>query len=204
MGGAACTSNNDFDRDCAERGLGAGTLVGLAGMTALDAGLFAWERPHRAPPKPEREWYGWQLLFLDGAAIAAGAAFAQSDPETKDGEPLHPAAATWAMGYTVGLLAGPIVHFTHGRLGTGFASFGARALVGPMFALPGFIGYCAATAGVRGCASTGAQWGLLGGLVAVDVFDALVLAHDPVVDEHAYRPSLYVGQSTIGVAGYWP
>jgi hypothetical protein len=70
------------------------------------------------------------------------------------------------------------VHFVNARWGIGFASFGLRALGGPIGAVPGLIGYCAATAGVRGCVETGAAYGLVGGLIAVDLLDALVLAHD--------------------------
>jgi hypothetical protein len=200
---AACTSNSDFDSDCARSGWGAGTLVGLAGTAAFDAGLLAWDRPERGRPKPEREWYGWQLLALDAAGIGLGVAFAGSEPRTEQGKRLHPALATWVGGYTIGFFGGPIVHFAHGRIGTGFASFGARAVLGPLGALPGVLGYCGATGGVSGCGETGAFWGLLGGLLAVDVFDAFVLAHEPASEKAASLPSLYIGRDRVSVGGYW-
>jgi hypothetical protein len=115
--------------------------------------------------------------------------------------------ATWVLGYAVGFFGGPIVHFSHAKWGIGFASFGARALGGPLLgALPGLIGYCAATGGVDDCAATGASWGLLGGLVAVDLFDGLVLARERPSrkKKQAYLPFLTFTRNSVILGGYLP
>ena len=98
------------------------------------------------------------------------------------------------MGYLVGLVGGPTVHFVHGNWGTGFISLGARALIGPLGVVPGIAGYCAATGGVKNCSEDGALYGLVGGLVAVDLFDALVLAGGSTVPRDL----------SIVVGGYLP
>jgi hypothetical protein len=201
-----CLERGEVEHDCVVDGYSVGTLVGLAGVAAIDAGALAWDR-ERPDPRPQRSWYGWQLMIVDGAAIAAGAV-ATAKPRNDDGdsEPVNPIVGPWAMGYLVGLVGGPVVHFTHRRWGTGFISLGARALAGPLFALPGVAGYCAATAGVTNCSETGALWGLFGGLVAVDLFDALVLAHEDVEEtqQARYAPYLSVGPSSLTLAGYLP
>lgn len=69
--------------------------------------------------------------------------------------------------------------------------------------VPGVAGYCAATAGVHNCSETGAIYGLLGGLVAVDLFDALVLAHHEVEPaDQACAPYVSVGSQSVVVGGY--
>jgi len=150
------------------------------------------------PPKP---WSGWQILMLDGLALTAGAALAARNPENEEGEDIHPALSPWAADCLAG---GPVIHFAHGRVGTGFISLGARTLVGPMFVLPGVAGYCAATAGVHNCSEIGAVYGLLGGLVAVDLFDALVLAHEDVEPNEtaSYAPYVQLGPGSVVVGGY--
>jgi hypothetical protein len=198
-----CTVRGRFDRDCARTGWVAGSFAGLAGAAALDAAFFAWRKPG-TDAEPTRSWYGWQMLALDAGAVGFGASLALSNPRTNDGDKIHPALPTWALGFTLGLLTGPIVHFAHGRWGIGFVSLGARALIGPLGAVPGLVGYCAATGGVHDCAAVGAQWGLLGGLVAVSLFDALVLAYEPAPEKPTHAMTLFVGPGTIGIAGSFP
>lgn len=72
-------------------------------------------------------------------------------------------------------------------------------MAGPMFVVPGVAGYCAATAGVHDCSETGAVYGLLGGLVAVDLFDALVLVHDEVAPARSA-----IALCSPGIAPAWP
>lgn len=199
-----CVGRGDFERDCVVDGLVGGSLVGLAGAAAIDVGLLSWDPPPRKN-EPERYWYGIQTLAIDAGTLGFGAYIASTAPRTKSGQKLHPALATWVGAWSLGLLGGPIVHFAHGRVGAGFGSFGLRALAGPIGALPGLMGYCAATAGVRGCTETGAAWGLVGGLVAVDLVDALVLAHEKVDVKKAAGQQVFVGvgPGTLNVGGYW-
>lgn len=198
-----CVGRGDFEHDCVVDGYVGGTLAGLAGAAAFDAGVLAWDRPPRKE-EPERYWYGAQTLAVDAGTLAFGAYIAATGPRSKSGQKLHPALATWVGAWSLGLLGAPIVHFAHGRVGTGFGSFGLRALAGPMGALPGLIGYCAATAGVRGCTETGAAWGLLGGLVAIDLLDGLVLAHEKVDSKKASAQQVFVnvGPGMLSLGGY--
>lgn len=200
----SCMQRGEVEHDCVVDGYSTGTLVGLAGVAAIDAGALAWERP-RPDASPPGSWYGWQLFIVDGAAIATGIAIGAGKPRNEEGERTEPVIAPWAMGYLVGLVAGPVVHFAHGRWGRGFISLGARALAGPMFAVMGIAGYCAATGGVTNCSQTGALYGLLGGLAIVDVFDALVLAHEEVepTQQARYAPTVSVGPNSLTVGGYF-
>lgn len=199
-----CMGRGDIEHDCVVDGYTGGSLVGLGGVAAIDAALLAWDR-ERPEPGPTRSWYGWQLLVVDTAAITTGIVLGARKPTNDAGERIEPVVAPWAMGYLVGLVAGPVVHFAHGNWGTGFISLGARALAGPMFAVMGVAGYCAATAGVSHCSETGALYGLLGGLAIVDVFDAFVLAHDEVEspEQALYTPSVSVGPGSLTLAGYF-
>jgi hypothetical protein len=203
----ACTGHGEFDSECAQDGWGVGSLVGLSGAALVDGLLLARERPQRTPPGRPTHWYGWQLLVLDVLGYGGGAVLAARNPRTDDGDEIHPALPTWAVGYTVTVIGAPIVHFAHARVGIGFASLGLRLLAAPLIGvLPGLWGYCAATGGGDDdCAAHGAQWGLLGGSLAVGLFDALVLAHEPADPGVAATPSpaLTLGPGTIGVSGVW-
>jgi hypothetical protein len=200
-----CVGRGDFEHDCVVDGYVGGTIVGLASAAAVDAGLLAWDPPPRKD-EPERNWYGAQILAVDAGTLAFGAYIASSEPRTKSGQKIHPGLATWVGAWSLGLLGGPIVHFVHGRVGAGFGSFGLRAIAGPLGAVPGLMGYCAATAGTRGCTETGAAWGLVGGLVAIDLLDALVLAHEKVDAKTASERQVFVGvgPGTLSVGGYLP
>jgi len=75
-----------------------------------------------------------------------------------------------------------------------------------MAALPGLLGYCSCTGGVDDCTSTGAQFGLVAGLLAVDLFDALVMAREEVErgEGSAFMPTLSAGPGFIAVSGALP
>jgi hypothetical protein len=74
--------------------------------------------------------------------------------------------------------------------------------VGPLGALPGMFGYCAAT-GTHDCFQIGAQWGLLGGALAVSLFDALVMARKQVSTQPTSGVTASLGPGTIAIGGYW-
>lgn len=198
-----CTSRGEFEAECRRDGLTGGALVGLLGVSALDAVVFAKPRPR---VEPEESWYGWKLLTLDGAALLAGAYVAANPPRADSGERLDRQAAFWVPPYLIGLLGGPIIHATHGEWLSALGSLGLRGVVGPMAALPGLLGYCSTTGGVDECTSTGAQFGLVAGLIAVDLFDAFVLGREDVeVDERsAFTPTVSAGPGFIAVSGALP
>jgi hypothetical protein len=131
------------------------------------------------PPAPtaratESSWYGWQVMIADAASIAMmGSGLAARNA---------PIGYLGLGGY---LVAAPIVHGAHGRVGVGFASFGLRAglpMVGAM------LGYAAAGSCSReeqekllGCFFHGWGEAVAGGLVGAAgavVIDAALLAHE--------------------------
>jgi len=202
----ACTANRDFESECAASGWGVGSLIGLSGVALIDGLVLARPRTAVDERASRTSWYGWQMLAIDLVGYGLGAATV-SGKRTDEGAEIHPALGAWAIGYTVGVIGAPIVHFAHGKVGFGFLSLGLRALAAPLLGvLPGLAGYCAATGGASDCAEHGAQWGLLGGSLAVGLFDALVLAHEPADDDDAaarYAPTASIGPGAIAVSGYW-
>jgi hypothetical protein len=121
-------------------------------------------------------WYGWQTLAVDGAALlmAVGGVSVSDGGQGNGGQAFAGlATATYALG-------GPIVHFAHAHVSSGFASLALRVFTPILFA---FVGY-----GLQDCA--GGQLCGLGGLViggglgiltAITV-DAAVLAREDVPD----------------------
>lgn len=198
-----CVSRGEFEADCRRDGLTGGSLVGLAGVAALDALVFANPRPR---VEREKHWYGWKLLALDGAGLLAGAYAAAKPPRADSGETIDRPVAFWVPPYLIGLFGGPIIHATHGQWLRALGSFGLRGVVGPVAALPGLLGYCSTTGGVDECTSTGAQFGIVAGLLAVDLFDALVLAREDVEPEagSAFTPTVSAGPGFIAVSGALP
>ena len=142
-------------------------------------------------------------MIFDAIGYGLGAYFAASNPRTDDGEKIPPALGLWVGAYTVGLIAAPITHFVHGNAGKGFGSLGLRLLVGPLGAVVGLMGFCAATAGSDGCTEVGAVWGLLGGGMAVSLLDALVLAHEPAAAPVRYTTTASIGPGSLVVRGYF-
>lgn len=65
------------------------------------------------------------------------------------------------------------------------------------------MGVCAATAGAHDCASLGGQWGLLGGGIAVALFDAFALAHEPAASPQHAQLGLGVGPGSLSLTGSW-
>jgi hypothetical protein len=69
--------------------------------------------PQGGASPSQSEWYGWQNIVAGapGIALLAGARFGDS-------------TALVIPGYVGAVLGSPIVHWAHGRVGTGFASAG--------------------------------------------------------------------------------
>jgi len=71
-------------------------------------------------PVTPTHWYGWQTLLVDGAALGV----------TVGGFWLRPAHQDWSVVSIAGIgawaVGAPIVHWSHGRVGVGFASLGFR------------------------------------------------------------------------------
>lgn len=125
-----------------------------------------------ARPHYEKHWYGWQTLFVDAVSIAL--AFGGG---IADIEPLF-----WPG--MVGLIFGsPIVHFSHGNAGVGFASMGVRVgltlivlMVALIAALDAFGSDSSNEDGL-----VAAEIIALGAAIGASALDAAVFAYDRVL-----------------------
>jgi hypothetical protein len=196
--------DSDLDDSCADKGFAVGTLIGLGGAAAFDAFVLSSANAHDAP-RTRGEWYGVQILVVDLIAYGIGAYLAIKDPKEGHDRP-HPGLSLWVMDYIIGTIGAPIVHFAHSNIGLGFASIGARLLLSPIGAVLGIIGACGPTAGSHNCTEEGAQWGLLGGSVAIVLLDALVFAREEVPETAAASASpvdVTIGAGSLGLRGRW-
>lgn len=114
-----------------------------------------------------RVWYGWHTLVVDAASIAVSAIGIATANET----------AYW-IGGGLQIIGAPIVHWTHGRVGTGFADLGLRILLPLTGALIAWAPNQSPTALTIGAAV---------GQVAAIVIDASVLAFETPDDDAAPR-----------------
>jgi hypothetical protein len=166
------------------------------------------------PPGPEvvyeRQWYGRPIVIADVLSLGSltcALAIAQFQPDAARG-----LALVGLGGY---LAAGPIVHFTEGRVGIGFASLGMRAgapAVG-MFAgmLIGAVVMSNSCSG-EGCGlaglAIGGVIGLVGGGVTAAIIDAAALARKPVPISRLAMVLLptfnpVTGQTGLALRGAW-
>lgn len=152
----------------------------VEGKDAAGSPLIYCPRPADAPvvqPATKREWYGWQVLLVDGASLLVmiGGAAAQSGA----------VAGTGGLIY----LGGPAaVHWAHGNVAKGFGSIGLRVgapFVGALLGLAIGAASCTGSTSSRrtDCAAAGAALGFLGGYIAGISVDAGVLAFDDVKAE---------------------
>lgn len=148
------------------------------------------DAPPEAPPvmvvrpaSPPTRWvdvsYASQTLLLDGAAVAMFVFGAASD--------VQPLPGLGILTYTFGP---PIVHFTHGNVGKGFADAGIRVVSPFLFAVPGLMLAIAVTPDDyqerKTAMDIGGYTGMALGAAFAMVVDALVLAKDRVPEERAY------------------
>lgn len=146
--------------------------VPVSGSVPVSAPPAAEHYAH--PREPRRRWYGWQILAGDGTAVTMLFLAARFDSETL----AWSAVAAYAFG-------GPIIHWSHGNVGTGFVSLALRVGLPSVGAYVG----CAADDSedfLFGRCFTGASLGGFLGYVTAVVVDAAVLAH---ADEAAPRSS---------------
>ncbi len=83
-------------------------------------GAPVWINPV-VPPSTEH-WYGWQTLTADGASLAIGVTgilLGANHTTDLSRDLLYTSLVSYAV-------AAPAVHWGHGRIGTGFGSFGLR------------------------------------------------------------------------------
>jgi hypothetical protein len=148
-----------------------GSLLALTPLVAhAESTLAASDAPSASvePPKPQREWYGWQTLLVDGAAVTAF--FATEQNNNSVGGELS------AAGY---VLAAPVIHLAHRNAEAAGISIALR------LGLPlagGLIGYAASRSdaknedsGLEAMAAVGL--GAFLGVAIASIVDASVLAY---------------------------
>lgn len=119
-----------------------------------------WARNASLAPAPSGMWYGWQVLLCDLAAEGFGVAAVLS----RSAILLVPSGALHALG-------GPIVHWSHGNAGRGFASLGLR------LGLP-LVGALIGAAANNGSSAPAIVGGAAGSVVSI-ALDIAWLAREP-------------------------
>lgn len=146
------------------------------------AATVAVTAPPPAEPKPapapvamtERQWFGWQTLIADAITMSLffGGIAAEGDT-----------GGIIALGYLGYIHASPIIHWVHGNVGKGFASFGMRIGM-PLVAagIGAIVGLSTKDndddlAGFTSAAAFGAVIGAGLGAAGASLIDALALAY---------------------------
>lgn len=126
-----------------------------------------------APPKKTKtEWYGWQVLLVDGASLATALAIGIGS----EGRSTDAALGVGLTGYALG---GPIVHWSNGQLGQGFGSLSLRVGAPLSMAFWSWLAFAAFT-GDADAAARGAAVGAAVGVAASLIVDVAVLAKKQV------------------------
>lgn len=131
-------------------------------QVAPAANPYAFHRREEAPRS-----YGWQTITADGATVVTTILVSQSE------------SAPWVFlgGY---LFSGPVIHWAHGNVGTGFGSLAMRAAAPIAGAYMG----CALDSGGGGYGCLGgAALGLLAGYITAVTVDAAALAYEDASGE---------------------
>lgn len=175
-------------------------LLIVSAWACTTSGAFAAEPETTAgASSAEPRWYGGHTLAVDaaGLAVGLGAYAATSSWRGSAEEPPTLAAYLATSMYGVGLVGAPIVHFAHGRVGTGFKDFGVRLALPPLAGLFGILGNCMANE-FDDCARDGMVGGTLMGVFGVAALDALSFAKapEPAAEEPATR---WYGWQTLAV-----
>lgn len=125
----ACTPGAQIPCACAD------DAHGFQRCNAAGTALSVCACPLGTPDQRESHWYGWQILIVDGAALGVSLLALANATELA------------YAGVSMFALGGPIVHWAHGQVGTGFGSFGVRLVIPGGGAL---IGYFAGGGGAVG------------------------------------------------------
>jgi hypothetical protein len=215
-----CGVQGEIRHDCVEQGYTVGAFLGVGITAALDAFSFA-QVPAKAEVPPKEVWYGAPMIAVDVAGLALGVyayqrARSERERESEIGAEsmlmaeekkaeLSLPLSLFAGTYLLGAVGGPVVHFANGQVPKGFISLGVRLLLPAIVGVgPSTLSYCASVALTSRCSNTGAMYGLLGGTLAVSLFDSISFARKPVeTEETAYRPYVIGGPGFVGVGGYW-
>jgi hypothetical protein len=142
------------------------------------------------------EWYGWQVLVVDVAAIAAGLAVAEV-AEFSPGTRPSTIGLVGGVWYGIGGVGAPTVHWAHHQTGLGLASLGFRTLAPPFVGSLGALGHCVGSEFDDGCASDGFAGGTFVGLAGAAIIDAALLANEQPRSKPAHQESWYGWQTLM-------
>jgi hypothetical protein len=140
---------------------------------------------YEARPRTETKWYGWQTLLVDGAALTTSMLLL-----SVNNDDAHAASAVVGLGgYALG---GPIVHWSNGQVGKGFASLGLRVGAPVLGALTGAIVLLPVSDSDNLASAVGAIFGTIAGTAAAVAIDSAALARKRVTVTHdeAKRPTV--------------
>jgi hypothetical protein len=172
-----------------------------AALKPVERHRLAQESSAPDTPSASSDWYGWQTLLADGAALTLALGSAGLDASGRGD-------AAGALGFLGGLtyvVASPVVHFEHDQTGKGLASLGLR-LVMPLLGVLVGVGVVSDCHG--DACDAGAGIAALGIALSPIAIDAALLAYAP-------RPAAYAapravltpafmlnqGELRLGVAG---
>lgn len=123
--------------------------------------------------------YSSETMLLDGVAVAMFAYGVATETEPLPG-----------LGILTYAFAPPVVHFTHGNVGKGFADAGIRIISPFLFAMPGLMIAIAASPNDHEERKTamdiGGYTGMALGAAFAMAVDALLFAKERVPEERAY------------------
>ncbi len=151
-------------------------VTAIAGASEGDSEAAADPVATEVDPAPRRQWYGWQTLLVDAAAVG----FVVVGLRTQS----TPVGYTGVLTY---LFGGPVVHAAHGR---GGATLGSLAL---RLGVPLATGWIL-TGGSEDRASDAPGFGVSVGVPLAIALDATVLAWKarPTESELPWRPRVIV------------
>jgi len=152
------------------------------------ASVAAVEQP------PAKQWYGYQVIGLDAAAIGMGPIASNAYGP----RPMLSGAALALYG-----LGAPFTHWAHGNAGRGAISLGLRATLplGLAFGMCEALRTDARAPADNGCAGAAALGAVIGVSIA-SVIDASALAYAPAGGPRLFPAvSARRGGGTVGVGG---
>lgn len=162
------------------------------------------DEEREATSASRRDWYGWQTLLVDGAALSA--VLVGTAVHRGPGRDHGRGDALAGVGLIAYGLGPGIVHFAHRNPGLGFASFGIRLGI-PLAGA--FLGASVVSScDSYRCEEDGAAVGALLGMLGAIAIDAATFAYDdrrPRADEGglSLAPvlSLQPGRAWLGLGG---
>jgi hypothetical protein len=159
----------------------------------------ARSEPVRTTIAPPREWFGYQILLMDGAALAGGLLVGAHS----DGTDRRQTGDVIASTYGFGVIGSFVVHAAHENTALGLAGTGARLLLPPIGAVLGVGVHCIGAGGDSGCSAPGGRGGFVVGMIAASLLDSLAFARAETYDpsEAAEGERVWYGYQTLVIDG---